>query len=209
MELTSRTTAAGSPGRPGRWRPAGVLILALALAALGAAGCATIPGKTGEEQAENIDALVKRTLEDLYKQELGTKEAIEQSVGYAVMSNTLTKIPLVGAGSGYGVAIDNRTGARTYLKMSRLDLGAGWGVRSIRPVVIFTDEAVFKDMIDGEWEAQAGAEAAAKAGEGGAAGGAAGAPGKQGYSMHVITDAGVSATATVAIIHLSPVKLKD
>jgi len=185
------------------WVLAAVLILAA-----GGAGCASIPGKTGEEQAENIDALVERTLADLQKQEPSTKEALASCVGYVVMSNKITKIPFVGAGAGYGVAIETATGKKTYLELSRLDFGMGWGARSLRPVAIFTDAKVFKDMTDGEWEAQAGAEAAAKVGEGGAAGGAGGAPGTKGYTMYVITDAGVSATATAGVIHLKPVKLK-
>jgi hypothetical protein len=63
-------------------------------------------------------------------------------------------------------------------------------------------------MTDGEWEAQAGAEASAKVGEGGAAGGGGAGAGDKGYTIHVITDAGVSATATAGIIHLKTVKLK-
>jgi hypothetical protein len=175
----------------------------------GLSGCASIPGKTGAEQAENIDALVERTLADLYKQEPATREAIASSVGYVVMSNKITKIPLVGVGGGYGVAIETKSGARTYLEMARFDVGMGWGARSIRPVAIFTDAKVFKDMTDGEWEFQAGAEASAKVGEGGAAGGGgAGGPGDKGYTMHVVTDAGVSATATAGIIHIKTVTLK-
>ena len=116
---------------------------------VGLSGCASIPGKTGEEQAETIDALVERTLADLYKQEPKTKEEIANSVGYAIMNNKITKIPIVGAGSGYGVAINTRTGEKTYLKMARFDVGGGWGARSVRPVLIFQDEKKFKDFIDG------------------------------------------------------------
>lgn len=181
---------------------------ALLLAAV--TGCASIPGETGAEQAEHVDALVARTLEDLYKQEPATREELAKSVGYIVMSNKLTKIPLVGAGAGYGVAIDNRTQEKTYLRMTRFDVGAGWGARSLRPVLIFQDEKRFKDFADGEWEAQAGAEAAAKVGESGTAGGAGSdAVGDKGYTVHVITDAGVSATATAAIIRVKRVKLKE
>jgi len=178
---------------------------------VGMSGCASIPGKTGEEQAETIDALVERTLADLYKQEPKAKDAIANSVGYVVMSNKITKIPLVGAGSGYGVAINTKTGEKTYIKMARFDLGGGWGARSVRPVLIFQDEKKFKDFIDGVWEAQAGAEAAAKVGETGAAGGAGSGdlPGNKGYSVHMITDAGVSATVTAGVIRVKPVKLKE
>jgi hypothetical protein len=176
----------------------------------GLSGCASIPGETGEEQAETIDALVERTLADLYKQEPKTKEEIANSVGYVIASTTITKIPIVGAGSGYGVAINTRSGEKTYLKMARFDVGGGWGARGLRPVLIFQDEKKFKDFIDGVWEAQAGAEAAAKVGETGTAGGAGtGALTDKGYSMHFITDAGVSATATAGVIRVKPIKLKE
>ena len=157
-----------------------------------------MPGKTGEEQAQTIDELAERTLSDLYKQEPKTKEEIADSVGYAIMNNKITKIPLVGAGSGYGVAINNKTGEKTYIEMVRFDVGGGWGARSVRPVVIFQDEKEFNDFTDGKWSVTAGAEAAAKVGEAGAAGGAGSGdlPGDKGYAIYFITDAGVSATVT-------------
>ena len=173
-------------------------------------GCSSIPGATREEQVQTIDELVERTLPDLYKQEPKTREEIANSVGYAIMSNTITKVPIFGAGGGYGVAIDNRSGEKTYIVMTRFDIGGGWGARSVRPVVIFQDEKEFRDFIEGKWEVQAGAEAAAKAGESGAAGGAGSGDlsGDKGYSIHIITDAGVSATATAGVIRVRPVTLK-
>lgn len=171
-------------------------------------GCASSPGSTGEEQAEAIDDLVQRTLADLDRQEPHAREAIASSVGYAIMSNKVTKIPLVGAGSGYGVAINAKTGDKTYIKMVRFDLGAGWGVRAVRPVIVFRDEKKFKAFIKGKFVAHAGAEAAAKVGETGAAGGGgSGASGGKGYVVYLITDTGVSATATAGIIRVRPIEL--
>jgi lipid-binding SYLF domain-containing protein len=176
---------------------------------VGMSGCASIPGETAAQQAQTIDKLVERTLSDLYKQDPKMKEEIAHSVGYAVMDNNIVKIPIFGEGSGYGVAINNKTGEKTYITMTRFDIGGGWGARSVRPVVIFQNEKKFKDFIEGVWSAGAGAEAAAKVGETGAAGGAGGGDaGKKGYSIHIITDTGVSATATVHVIHVNPVKLK-
>ena len=174
-------------------------------------GCSSIPGATGEEQMQAIDELVERTLPDLYKQDPKAREEVAKSVGYVIASNTITKVPIVGAGSGYGVAINTKTAEKTYLTMSRFDVGGGWGARSVRPVLIFQDEMKFKDFIDGKWEAQAGAEAAAKVGESGAAGGAGSGDlaGDKGYLIYTITDAGVSATATAGIIRIRAVKLKQ
>jgi len=175
------------------------------------AGCASVPGDSREEQVQTIDELIETTLSDLYEQELATEDEILQSVGYVIMNNKITKIPLVGAGAGYGVAVNSTTKERTYLKMARFDVGGGWGARSVRPVIIFNNEKVFKDFIDGDWSVNAGAEAAAKVGDTGAAGGAGSdsAADDKGYTIHMITDAGVSATVTAGIIRVSPIELKE
>ena len=184
--------------------------LPLAALVLLLASCASIPGKTGQEQAVTVEELERKTLEDLRKQEPKTEEEIAQSVGYVIMNNKLTKIPLVGVGGGYGVGVDKRTGEKTYLRMSRFDIGAGWGARAVRPVMIFHDSTKFARYVDGEFDATIGAEAAAKVGESGGAGGGSSEPSKKdvGYTSYLITDTGVSATASLAIVRVKRVKLK-
>jgi len=174
-------------------------------------GCATVPGKTGTDQVQTIDDLIGKTLLDLERMDPKNKEAIAQSVGYVIMNNKITKIPAVGAGAGYGVAVDNKTGKKTYLRMTRFDVGAGWGARSVRPVLIFHDEKKFHDFIDGMIDINIGAEASAKVGESGAAGGLGSKDKKDektGYSATLITDAGVSATWSVGVIRVAPIELK-
>ncbi len=183
----------------------------LAFGVLLLVGCATIPGKTRDEQVITIDNLVERTLFDLESKQPAAKQELKDSVGYVIMSNKITKIPAFGAGGGYGVAIDNKTQQRTYLRMSRFDIGAGWGARSVRPVAIFQDKKKFEEFIDGAFEVKMGAEASAKVGDAGAAGGAGGRDidaKAKGYTSYLLTDAGVSATASLAIIRVKPVKLK-
>jgi hypothetical protein len=190
-------------------RSSGLIGCTLGLLIFGMSGCASIPGNTEAQQKKTIDDLVERTLPGLYKQDPKTKEEIAHSVGYAIMENDIVKVPVFGEGSGYGVAINNRTGEKTYITMTRFDIGGGDGGRIVRPVVIFQSEQKFKDFIEGEWSVGAGAEAAAKVGATGAAGGAgSGDASDKGYTIHMITDSGVAATATVDIIHVSPVKLK-
>lgn len=187
-----------------------LITLTLGLTLLGLTACSTIPGDTNAEQVQTIDELVENTLTDLYEQNPEAKEEIKNSVGYAIMNNKITKIPVVGAGAGYGVAINNKSQQRQYIQMVRFDVGGGWGARSVRPVIIFTDEQVFNDFIDGMWSANAGAEAAAKVGDVGTSGGAgSGDVGNdKGYITHMITDKGVSATVTAGIIRVKPIALK-
>ena len=172
--------------------------------------CASIPGDTGEEQAEAIDALVDRTLADLYQLEPEAKEKIDRSVGYAIMKGKITKVPMVGAGSGYGVAIDNKTADKTYLQITELDIGGGWGARSVRLVIIFQDEKKFRIFIAGVYKTTASAEASAKVKNKGTAGRAGSdiMSKEKGYSVHFITDAGASATFTVGVLRVKPIELK-
>jgi hypothetical protein len=204
------------PAGDGFGAPAGAaasrhaLAIFIALALLGAGGCASIPGKTREEQATAIEELEQKTLVDVQKQAPHSTAELDSCVGYVIMNNKLTKIPLVGVGAGYGVALDKITGQRTYLRMRRFDIGAGWGVRGIRPVLIFHDAGKFRRYIKGGFEAKVGAEASAKVGEKGGAGGGGGQAAKDdpGYTSYLITDTGVSATATFAIVRVKQVKLK-
>ncbi|WP_019027374.1 hypothetical protein [Colwellia piezophila] len=187
-----------------------LVILTTLVGVFGLTACATIPGETKTEQIQTIDQLVENTLADLYQQNPEAQAQIENSIGYAIMNNKITKIPVVGAGAGYGVAIHNKSQKRHYIQMVRFDVGGGWGARSVRPVIIFTDEQVFNDFIDGMWSANAGAEAAAKVGDvGTSAGAATGNEGNdKGYITHMITDKGVSATVTVGLIRVKPISLK-
>lgn len=198
---------------PGATRPAtrhrahALLTAALLLSAI---GCASIPGKTGEEQAVTIEELEQRTLADVQKQEPQAANELAGCVGYVIMNNKLTKIPLVGVGSGYGVGVNKQSGERTYLRMRRFDIGAGLGARALRPVMIFHDAEKFREFINGDFDAKIGAEASAKVGEKGGAGGGAGDGVKEdpGYTSYVITDAGVSATASLAMIRVKQIELK-
>ena len=185
--------------------------MALLVAIMSLTACSTIPGETKTEQILTIDELLKNTLADLYQQNPEAKAQIKNAVGYAIMNNKITKIPLVGAGAGYGVAINNSSQQRQYIQMVRFDVGGGWGLRSVRPGVIFTDEKVFNDFIDGIWSVNAGAEAAAKIGDIGASAAAdTGTVGNdKGYIIHMIIDSGVSATITAGIIRVRPISLKQ
>jgi hypothetical protein len=171
-------------------------------------GCGTIPGEDAQQQAITIDDLVEKTLIDLERDHPESKDEVAKSAGYVIMSNKLTKIPLVGAGAGYGVGIETATGEKTYLRMRRVDFGLGVGARAVRPVLIFQDAKKFHEYIDGKFGASIGAEASAKAGESGSAGGGEASRG-EGYTSYLITDSGVSATASLAVVRVKRVKLKS
>lgn len=189
----------------------GALIL-FAIFMLGS--CAVVPGTTKEEQVHTIEDLHAQTLQALYAQYPQAKAQIEKSVGYVIMENNSLKIPIFGGSKGYGFALNRSTHERTYLRLNRFDVGAGWGVRQTRPILIIYNQEKFDDFISGKWIFTSGGEAAAKAGDIGVAGGGnvsdiSSTDSEKIYDFYLLTDAGVSATITAAVIRVSPINLKE
>ena len=98
--------------------------------ALLAASCSsTYSSMSGQEKQDFLAGVEQKTLAELIEKSPETQAEMDRSVGHAVFSNRSAKIPFVGAGDGIGVVFDKKTGERTYLKVQRLDVGGGLGVR--------------------------------------------------------------------------------
>ena len=72
-------------------------------------------------------------------------------------------------GDGYGVAVENSNGKKTYMKMNFIGVGPGIGLKDFRAVFIFRNKHVFNDFVEKGWEFGGQADAAAKSGEKGMA----------------------------------------
>lgn len=161
-------------------------------------------GTAYSKTVDDMAILEKEALAQLSEQSPEASKELEGAVGYAVIEKKVVKVPVFGAGTGKGVVVENSTDQRSYLNIKRLDIGLGVGGKAYKVVIIFHDEKVLQDFANGKFGIEAGAEATAKAGEAG--GGAEGGSGnlKKGYSVYVLTDGGVSATATVRILGARP-----
>jgi hypothetical protein len=101
------------------------------------------------------------------------------------------------------------TEKRSYLLISEVQFGYGWGGRVEKIVLIFQNLNRLRDMADGGWHAGATAEAVAKAGDVGAAGsGSTSDLLKKSCSSYVLTDAGVSVTATISVLRAQPYSIE-
>ena len=123
---------------------------------------------------------------------------IDASLGYAVANMKVTKVPVIGAGGGDGVFVNNEMNKRIYFTVSRFDIGGGWGVRSYKILLLLETQEMLDKLQNGTWEYQAGVEASAGTA---AAEGSSGAL-NEGYTVHILSDGGASATATVRVIKI-------
>jgi hypothetical protein len=185
-------------------KPAFIIALA---GVLGACAGGLVGSK--EKKRAYFDKLEQDTLARLVKEQPKVKQELAESVGYVVAEKDIVKVPMVGWGSGAGVAVETASGKRTYLRIPELQFGVGWGGRVEKVVLVFQDLDKFRDLADGKWHAGVEAEAAAKAGDVGVAGsGSSTDLMKKGFSTYVLTDAGVSGTATVSMLRAQPYSIE-
>jgi lipid-binding SYLF domain-containing protein len=104
---------------------------------------------------------------------------------------------LFSSGNGYGVAIENSSGKKTYMKMNFIGVGPGIGLKDFRAVFIFKYKRVLNDFVENGWEFGGQADAAAKSGEKGAAVGGEMYIEKD-IEIYEMTEAGVALQATIA-----------
>jgi lipid-binding SYLF domain-containing protein len=161
------------------------------------AGCGPRGNLTVAEKRQVVMDMEKETLERLYKESPGTKEKVENAVGYGTFSNANVNLILASAGGGYGVVVENATQKRTYMKMALGGVGLGLGVKDYRVVMIFKDKATLAKFIESGWDVGAHADAAAKAGE---TGGELSGEGdiRSGIEVYSMTKSGLALQATIA-----------
>ena len=162
-----------------------------------AAGAALLPaGHARADDAADIDSMAQSTLETLYAQKPSAARAVREAAGYAVFSDISTKIFLAGGGGGKGVAVDNRSGEKTYMLMATVSAGLGVGISKSHLVWVFETREAFENFVNTGIELGADANLTVNPGAGGGLydGAVEAAPDAWLYQL---SDAGLAAELTV------------
>ncbi|ADE55754.1 hypothetical protein [Coraliomargarita akajimensis] len=154
------------------------------------------------EAQNEIVVMVDESLERFYQQDPELKTELTESLGYLLVDKKVVKIPGIGWGGGKGVVVANTDGARNFVKVSRLELGAGWGARSYKVLLLIDDPELLERMQEGTWVYGLGAEASA--GTAAVEGTADQVKPDKEYTVHVLSDGGASATFTLRAIRVRP-----
>ena len=132
----------------------------LAVLTVGAAGCTTTSGASGDPAAQRqaIDSAADSALSRLYAQQPGTNELVASARGMLVFPTFVQAGFIFGAGSGHGVL---RKGGKSasYHRMTEASAGLLAGAQSQAVFILFmTDEALRRFEASSGWTA--GADAA-------------------------------------------------
>lgn len=144
-----------------------------------------------EKRAE-IDKVAKEALGEVLKGSEKAKGLYEKAYGYAVFDNMRITFIFTGGG-GSGVAVNKKTGKKTYMKMGTGGLSFGIGAQKYQVIMFYEDEETFTNFIEKGWKAETGANAAA-----GTAGANVGAGFVNGIAIYQITESGLMASADIS-----------
>jgi lipid-binding SYLF domain-containing protein len=163
-------------------------------------GCATLSPEERDAKRAELDEMGERAVATLLEKDPQLKAVIDRSVGYVVVDMTSTKIPIFGAGSGFGVVVDKRSNTRSYLKVSHFEVGGGLGAQKFKVIIVFSDGKLLDRVASGAWHYQAGAEvvAGSERAEGSVA------TSDKGYEAFRLTENGAVMTVTVRVARAKP-----
>ena len=121
------------------------------------------------EQRRQVDQLCAKTLEKLYAKYPHAQRVINECYAYATLSNSGVKVLFVGSSHGRGVAINNQTGEKVYLRMQELSAGLGLGAKEYNLIFLINTPEAWENFISGKTRFGTEVEAAADDGLNGGA----------------------------------------
>jgi lipid-binding SYLF domain-containing protein len=149
------------------------------------------------ERRQEIIDMAESTIEDL-REDKSAADLLGSAYGQAVFDTTKGGFIVTGAG-GTGVAMRKNGSNPVFMHLGAGGVGLGGGLENYKLIVLFENEAVYKDFIDGAWTAGASAQAAA-----GRDGAASVAKFVNGVAVYHVTDKGVIAQADVTGVKFWP-----
>lgn len=109
---------------------------------------------------ERLERVAKDTIAEFrnFNPNFGT--LTDSAYGYAVFDTTKGGLIVTGTG-GTGVAINNQTGEKTYMRVGGAGLGIGGGLQNYKLVLLFETQDDFEEFTNGDWDGHAAAQAVA------------------------------------------------
>ena len=126
--------------------------------------CTAFAKKSPEEIRAKLDEMSTQVLERMYEKYPSSEAAIKDSYAYCTISASGVKWGFYGDDHGRGVAINNQTDERIYVKMKEVSLGVNFGAKEYDLLFIIENEESWNRFISGN--IKFGSEASAQASDG-------------------------------------------
>lgn len=111
---------------------------------------------------DELRAMRKETLEQLYQANPQAKREIRAAAGYGVFGFTGAQVVILGGGGGRGIVRNSLTGRDTFMRVGSVSAGLGLGFKDIRTVLIFKHRDILLKFLEEGWVFSGEASAVAK-----------------------------------------------
>jgi hypothetical protein len=175
-----------------------ILTIAFVASMLGACATTNVPVGERESVRQELNDRTDKTLALLLEKKPELQASLDTAVGYFVARLSGAQVAVIGGAVGMGVLYDKEAASRTYMNVTRYDLGLGAGAGAFRVVVLFQTRETLEQFRSGTWRSAAGAETAA-----GTAGAATPIALGEGSTVHAISESGAIVAATARLIRLT------
>jgi hypothetical protein len=181
-----------------RMKVQNILTIAFVASMLGACATTNVPVGERESVRQELNDRTDKTLALLLEKKPELQASLDTAVGYFVARLSGAQVAVIGGAVGMGVLYDKEAASRTYMNVTRYDLGLGAGAGAFRVVVLFQTRETLEQFRSGTWRSAAGAETAA-----GTAGAATPIALGEGSTVHAISESGAIVAATARLIRLT------
>ncbi|MBR0061971.1 MAG: hypothetical protein IJP68_10890 [Selenomonadaceae bacterium] len=120
--------------------------------------------KSPEEIRAKLDEMSTQVIERVSQKYPSAKSAVENSYAYCTISASGVKWGFYGDDHGRGVAVNNDTGKRIYVKMKEVSLGVNFGAKEYDLLFLIVNKEAWDRFISGN--IKFGSEVSAQASDG-------------------------------------------
>ena len=113
---------------------------------------ATVSAKSVEQERQEINDLSAKVLARLYEKYPHSNRVIEKCYGYATLGAVGNQFGLWGDSHGRGLAVNNETGEKVYMKIQEFKLGFGIGLKEFDLVFIFGTPESWQSFVSGKFK---------------------------------------------------------
>ena len=120
--------------------------------------------QTPEQQRAKLDEMSGQVLSRMYEKYPSTERVIKNVYAYCTISASSVKWGFLGDDRGRGVAVNNETGERIYVKMKEVSLGINFGAKEYDLLFVIANKEAWDKFISGN--IKFGSEVSAQASDG-------------------------------------------
>ena len=143
-----------------------ILVTLVILAAFSATAFAK---ETPDETRAKLNRMSTEVLERMYKAYPASRSEMDRAYAYSTISSSSVKLGFWGSDRGRGIAVNNETGEKIYVKMSEITIGLNIGAKEYDLLFIIQNKAAWDRFISGNIKFGTEATAAATDGVSGGA----------------------------------------